>query len=74
MSSGYAETLTEALPDPKRVKEEKARLESIGVKYIFSCWIDMLGIPKTNVLSYGIFLMAEKILESISEYFLSHLQ
>ena len=48
MSNGYGERLAEALPDRQRVQEEKARLESLGVKYIFSCWIDMLGIPKTK--------------------------
>ena len=48
MSSLFPETLEEALPDPKRVAEEKARLESAGVKYILSCWIDLLGIPKTK--------------------------
>ena len=48
MSNGYVESLAEAFPDRQRVKEEKARLESLGVKYIFSCWIDMLGIPKTK--------------------------
>ena len=48
MSDGYVESLAEALPDRQRVQEEKARLESLGVKYIFSCWIDMLGIPKTK--------------------------
>ncbi len=48
MSNGYVESLAEALPDRQRVQEEKARLESLGVKYIFSCWIDMLGIPKTK--------------------------
>ena len=36
------------LPPPERVKEAKARLEEAGVRYILSCWIDMLGIPKTK--------------------------
>ena len=48
MSNGYVESLSEALPDLQRVQEEKARLESLGVKYVFSCWIDMFGIPKTK--------------------------
>jgi glutamine synthetase len=42
------QTMAEALADPKKVKDAKARLESAGVKYIFCCWIDMLGIPKTK--------------------------
>ena len=37
MSNGYVESLADALPDRQRVQEEKARLESLGVKYIFSC-------------------------------------
>ena len=48
MSSKYTETLEEALPDRGRVIEEKKRLEAAGVKYILSCWIDMLGVPKTK--------------------------
>lgn len=36
------------LPDKARVKEVKAGLEKAGVKYIFSCWIDLLGLPKTK--------------------------
>ncbi|MDD9822488.1 MAG: glutamine synthetase, partial [Gammaproteobacteria bacterium] len=37
-----------ALPDPRAVADAKARLESAGVKYILSCWIDLLGQPKTK--------------------------
>ncbi len=37
-----------ALPDPQRVLEVKRELESQGVRYILSCWIDMLGVPKTK--------------------------
>lgn len=40
--------LAGALPSLDRIREEKAKLESAGVKYIFSCWIDMLGVPKTK--------------------------
>jgi len=40
--------MSEALPDKKRVNEAKAKLEKEGVKYILSCWIDLLGIPKTK--------------------------
>jgi glutamine synthetase len=46
--SGEATTLTRALPSLERIREEKARLASAGVKYVLSCWIDMLGIPKTK--------------------------
>ena len=48
MSNTYYKSLSGALPDIKRVKEEQSRLESCGVKYILSCWIDMFGVPKTK--------------------------
>jgi glutamine synthetase len=44
----YIENFTDALPDAARVAEEKNRLEAAGVKYILSCWIDLLGVPKTK--------------------------
>ena len=48
MNKNSEERFIQALPDLKRVKEEKKRLEAAGVKYIFSCWIDLLGSPKTK--------------------------
>ena len=42
------ETLEQALPDPDRVAEVRATLEGAGVEYILSCWVDLLGIPKTK--------------------------
>ncbi len=48
MISLFPETLEESLPDPARVDDERIRLEAAGVKYILSCWIDLLGIPKTK--------------------------
>ncbi|MEC8940420.1 MAG: glutamine synthetase, partial [SAR324 cluster bacterium] len=48
MSMNFHENFSEALPDPKRVTEEKKRLEAAGVKYVLSCWIDLLGVPKTK--------------------------
>jgi glutamine synthetase len=44
----YRATMEEALPDPQRVAEARRRLEEAGVKYVFSCWIDLLGVPKTK--------------------------
>ena len=41
-------TMAEALPDIKRVREARAKLAEAGVRYVFSCWIDMLGVPKTK--------------------------
>ena len=48
MIKKYFENFDEALPDPNLVREEKKRLEALGVKYILSCWIDMHGLPKTK--------------------------
>ena len=42
------ETMAAALPDIERVREAKAKLAEAGVRYVFSCWIDMLGVPKTK--------------------------
>jgi glutamine synthetase len=44
----YAETQAAALPAPERVAEVKARLEEAGVEFVLSCWVDLLGIPKTK--------------------------
>ena len=41
-------TMAEALPPIERVCEEQARLAEAGVRYVFSCWIDMHGLPKTK--------------------------
>ena len=43
MTKIYHTKMADALPSKKRVAEEKARLEKAGIKYILSCWIDMLG-------------------------------
>ena len=37
-----------ALPDIERVREEHAKLAEAGVRYVFSCWVDMHGLPKTK--------------------------
>jgi glutamine synthetase len=34
--------------DLAQAAEARARLESEGVEYVFSCWIDLLGLPKTK--------------------------
>jgi glutamine synthetase len=48
VASGYLATLDETLPDIQRVSAVRERLEQEGVKYIFACWLDLLGIPKTK--------------------------
>ena len=48
MANIYPTLMSEALPDKKSVDEAKAKLEKAGVKYVLSCWIDLLGIPKTK--------------------------
>lgn len=49
MSDVYSETMEAAIArNSGKVAEVKARLEKAGVKYVMSCWIDLLGIPKTK--------------------------
>jgi glutamine synthetase len=48
MVSIYPTSLAAALPDRARIDEAKAGLEKAGVKYVLSCWIDILGSPKTK--------------------------
>ncbi len=48
MTNTYPTSMAEALPSKARVIEAKQMLEKAGVKYILSCWIDLLGIPKTK--------------------------
>lgn len=47
-ASYYPETMDAALPDPALVAEKRKELERAGVKYILSCWIDLMGLPKTK--------------------------
>ncbi|MCW2953010.1 MAG: glutamine synthetase type [Conexibacter sp.] len=44
----YPATLEEALPSAERVREVREQLEAAGVEYVLSCWIDILGSPKTK--------------------------
>lgn len=55
MSIANPSSIAEALPDPAQVKELKAKLEEQGVKYILSCWVDFLGVPKTKPVSISDF-------------------
>ena len=48
MSAIYPTSIEEALPDESKVAEARKRLEAAGVKYVMSCWIDLLGVPKTK--------------------------
>src|SRR4051812_46156313 len=40
--------MEEAYADADRIADARARLEEAGVKYVYSCWIDLLGVPKTK--------------------------
>jgi len=51
----YPETMEAAFPDEERVAEAKAKLVEAGVKYVMSCWIDLLGQPKTKPVPIGEF-------------------
>ncbi len=46
--SVIAEGMASAFPELERIEEAQAHLEEAGVKYIMSCWIDMMGVPKTK--------------------------
>lgn len=48
MSNPYFENFADALPDAETIAVHKKMLEDAGVKYLFCCWIDMLGQPKTK--------------------------
>ena len=40
--------MTGALPPIELVREAKSKLAEAGVRYVFSCWIDLFGMPKTK--------------------------
>jgi len=44
----YPESLEAALPARERVDEVAASLRESGVEFVLSCWIDLLGVPKTK--------------------------
>lgn len=46
--SPYPETLQQAIPDPGRIAAARKVLEEAGVEMVMSCWIDILGSPKTK--------------------------
>ena len=48
-------SMAEALPDIERVREARAKLAEAGVRCVLSCWIDMLGVPKTKPVPLGNF-------------------
>lgn len=48
MTGLYPTTMAEAMPSQERVEEARSRMEKAGVKYVLSCWIDLLGLPKTK--------------------------
>ena len=48
LPSQYPDSLAAALPAPERVDEVAARLREAGVDFVLSCWIDLLGVPKTK--------------------------
>lgn len=48
MANLYPETLAAAIPEKSRIDKAKQDLEKAGVKFVFSCWIDILGSPKTK--------------------------
>jgi len=47
-SVAYPETLEAAMPSRERVAEAAERLKAAGVETLFSCWVDLQGLPKTK--------------------------
>jgi glutamine synthetase len=48
MVSVYAPTISEAIPNKRRIEAAKNELEKAGVTFVLSSWIDILGSPKTK--------------------------
>ncbi len=48
MSSTYFDTIEASFPSKQRIRKAQRELADAGVKYVLSCWIDMLGVPKTK--------------------------
>jgi glutamine synthetase len=40
--------MEQSFPSKARIRKEQKRLADAGVKYVLSCWIDLLGVPKTK--------------------------
>ncbi|NKC13470.1 MAG: glutamine synthetase [Gammaproteobacteria bacterium] len=48
MSEPMTSGMAASFPAPERVRACQTKLEEAGVKYLLSCWIDLLGVPKTK--------------------------
>ncbi len=49
MAKYYYDSMEAAIERNRpKIAEVKKQLEAAGVKYVMSCWIDLLGIPKTK--------------------------
>jgi len=48
MTTNYPASLQDAFPSKARIAKTRADLEKAGVKYVLSCWIDILGSAKTK--------------------------
>ena len=48
MSNTYYEKMEQSFASRARIRKEQQRLADAGVKYVLSCWIDLLGVPKTK--------------------------
>jgi glutamine synthetase len=47
------DTIEDAFASPEEIAETKRKLAEAGVKYVLSCWIDLLGQPKTKPVPLG---------------------
>ena len=48
MADIYPTSMAKAVPNKARIEKAKSDLQKAGVKYVFSCWIDILGSAKTK--------------------------
>ncbi len=48
MADIYPTSMAKAMPDKARIDKAKTDLQKAGVKFVFSCWIDILGSAKTK--------------------------
>jgi glutamine synthetase len=48
MADRFPTSMAAAIAEKTRIDRAKSYLDKEGVKYVFSCWIDILGSPKTK--------------------------
>ncbi|MEA2407181.1 MAG: glutamine synthetase [Thermoleophilaceae bacterium] len=54
-AAAVGDSVEDALPDKERVRDAAAQLAEAGVEYVLSCWVDLLGVPKTKPVPLSAF-------------------